>query len=312
MKDKIVLLGMAALFAMVAITATVSAVPPAENVVWFEPADSSVQGYCNTTEVEVRANITNITGCAGGTLNLTYDPECANITDWELNPLVFPNGTCDTRFDGREWITFATLSKQTGEVLIGTLTIHCCNSTSSCTTPLTFIEGSSLRTPAPSVPMDVEWKNGTFTCGVSEKPDLVITDKWVCWPDNCTIYYNVTNTGNGTASAGHNSSLYVDGEEVAHDHVTEDMAPGENYTGCFDDYNWTYTSPGDNITVCADSNNTIIESNETNNCMTNIWMCGDVAPYPDCNEKVDMGDVILLLNNVSYPGNPRYVLECCC
>jgi hypothetical protein len=37
-------------------------------------------------------------------------------------------------------------------------------------------------------------------------------------------------------------------------------------------------------------------------------LCGDVAPYPDCNGKVDMGDVILLLNNVSYPGNQRYLL----
>jgi len=37
-------------------------------------------------------------------------------------------------------------------------------------------------------------------------------------------------------------------------------------------------------------------------------LCGDVAPYPDCSGKVDMGDVILLLNNVSYPENPRYVL----
>jgi len=40
-------------------------------------------------------------------------------------------------------------------------------------------------------------------------------------------------------------------------------------------------------------------------------LCGDVAPYPDCDGKVDMGDVILLLNNVSYPGNQRYVLDCC-
>ena len=40
-------------------------------------------------------------------------------------------------------------------------------------------------------------------------------------------------------------------------------------------------------------------------------LCGDVAPYPDCSGIVDMGDVILLLNNVSYPGNPRYALDCC-
>ena len=37
-------------------------------------------------------------------------------------------------------------------------------------------------------------------------------------------------------------------------------------------------------------------------------LCGDAAPYPDCNWVVDMGDVTLLLNNVSYPENPKYVL----
>jgi len=42
--------------------------------------------------------------------------------------------------------------------------------------------------------------------------------------------------------------------------------------------------------------------------VTSRGLCGDVAPYPDGNGIVDMGDVILLLNNVSYPENPRYVL----
>ena len=38
-------------------------------------------------------------------------------------------------------------------------------------------------------------------------------------------------------------------------------------------------------------------------------LCGDVAPYPNCNEKRNMGDRILLLSNASYPRNPRYVLD---
>jgi len=97
-------------------------------------------------------------------------------------------------------------------------------------------------------------------------PDLVIADKWLCWPDNCTICYNVTNIGTGTVPACHNTTLYVDGVAVAHDHVPVDLAPGESYTGCFNGYVWTYTPPSDNITVCAD-----------NNCLTNIWMCGDVT-----------------------------------
>jgi uncharacterized repeat protein (TIGR01451 family) len=84
----------------------------------------------------------------------------------------------------------------------------------------------------------------------AEKPDLVITDAWVCWPDNCTICYNVTNLGNGTAPACHSTALY---------------------------HTWTYTQEKDNITVCADNNETVAESDEGNNCLTDIWVCGDAT-----------------------------------
>ena len=94
-------------------------------------------------------------------------------------------------------------------------------------------------------------------------PDLIITEKWVWWPDNCTICYNITNIGDGTAPACHNTTLYVDGVEVAHDHVPVDLAPGESDIGCFDDYTWTYTPPSDNITVCADNSETVDKLDET-------------------------------------------------
>ena len=170
------------------------------------------------------------------------------------------------------------------------------------------------------------------------KPDLVITDEWLCWPDNCTICYNVTNIGEGTAPACHNTTLYVDGVAVAHDHVPVDLAPGESYSGCFDDYIWAYTPPSDNITVCADNNETLDELDEDNNCLTNIWMCGDVngdgevtmsdvrkvfnryldPSYPldlpwaadvYCDGEVTMSDVRKVFNRYL---DPEYELNCCC
>jgi len=174
--------------------------------------------------------------------------------------------------------------------------------------------------------------------GAPPKPDLIITEKWLCWPDTCTICYNVTNTGTGPAPACHNTTLYVDGVAVAHDHVPVDLAPGESYTGCFNGYVWTYTPPSDNITVCADNNGTLDELDENNNCLTNIWMCGDVngdgkvtmsdvrkvfnrylnPSYPldlpwaadvNCDGKVTMSDVRKVFNRYLDPG---YELNCCC
>ena len=141
--------------------------------------------------------------------------------------------------------------------------------------------------------------------GTPLAPDLVITEKWLCWPDNCTICYNVTNIGEGTAPACPNTALWVNGVEGAHDHVPVDLAPGESYTGCFDDYTWTYTPQSDDITVCADNDETLVELDKTNNCLTNIWMCGDV----NCDSKVTMSDVRNVFNRYFDPG---YELNCCC
>jgi parallel beta-helix repeat protein len=172
---------------------------------------------------------------------------------------------------------------------------------------------------------------------VERAPDLVISDTWV-YTGNCTICYNVTNIGNEVAPACHNTTLYVDGVEVAQDHVPVDLEHGESYVGCFDDYTWTYTLPSDNITVCADNNDTLNESDETNNCLANIWTCGDVNDdgkvtmsdvrkvfnryldpnYPldlpwaadvNCNGKVTMSDVRKVFNRYLDPG---YDLNCCC
>jgi C1A family cysteine protease len=132
-----------------------------------------------------------------------------------------------------------------------------------------------------------------------QQPDLKITDTWLCWPDNCTICYNVTNAGNGTASAGHNTTLFVDGAEKVYDSVSVILAPNTSYIGCFN-YTWEYTPPEDNITVCADFNDTVTESNETNNCLNETRKCGDV----DMDGTVDfLGDAISVARHYMY-GDP--------
>jgi hypothetical protein len=172
---------------------------------------------------------------------------------------------------------------------------------------------------------------------VPPEADLEISALWK-YVENCTICYKVTNIGSGTAPACHNTALYVDDVEVAYDHVPVDLASGESYIGCFGGYEWMYTPPSDFITVCADNNETLVELDENNNCLSNIWECGDVngdgkvtmsdvrkvfnryldPNYPldltwaadvNCDGKVTMSDVRKVFNRYL---DPSYGLNCCC
>ncbi|NQE53827.1 hypothetical protein C5S29_09560, partial [ANME-1 cluster archaeon GoMg3.2] len=53
------------------------------------------------------------------------------------------------------------------------------------------------------------------------------------------------------------------------------------------------------------SGDDLVELDKTNNCLTNIWMCGDV----NCDGKVTMSDVRNVFNRYFDPG---YELNCCC
>ena len=189
-----------------------------------------------------------------------------------------------------------------------------------------------------------EIDEGGFEQNITNAGDLVITGIWK-HPENCTICYSIMNIGQAAVPAGHNTTLYVDGSEMAHDVVPVDMALGGSYEGCFDGYNWTYTPPADNITVCADSDDTVVEINESDNCLTKIWVCGDVnndgdvdmtdvmtlwydiADYPyvdaytisnawaadvNCDSEIDMTDVMTLWYDIAdYPYVGAYVVNCC-
>ena len=67
---------------------------------------------------------------------------------------------------------------------------------------------------------------------------------------------------------------------------------------------WTYTPPSDNITVRADNNESVDELDEDNNCLTNIWMCGDVRK----DGSVTAWDVAVLNSKVAGIG----AISCMC
>ena len=137
-------------------------VTPTPNKVYLVPQHSNAP-FCNTVEVQIWANTTDPFGI--GQINLTYSHCCANVTNLEYDSMW--QGTWDSSIDGREWLVFRRPLGQpmvNGTVLIGNLTIHCCNE-SKCATSLTFSLPSKLSDPMKG-DLTVTLINGTFECTV--------------------------------------------------------------------------------------------------------------------------------------------------
>jgi parallel beta-helix repeat protein len=103
----------------------------------------------------------------------------------------------------------------------------------------------------------------------SELPDLVITEKseeWIVEGSSYNITYTVTNIGNVAAGAS-NTSIRIDGEEVATDPVGI-LAAGDNHTNTIGPF--TMAGECDTIRICADSESVVDEGSE-DNCLENIF-----------------------------------------
>ncbi|OGN94854.1 MAG: hypothetical protein A2Z75_03410 [Chloroflexi bacterium RBG_13_50_10] len=124
----------------------------------------------------------------------------------------------------------------------------------------------------------------TVTPAAVSKSDLTITDTWFAGD---LIYFKIKNQG-AAASTPSMARLYVDG--FTRDSKYEDiLAPGEEKTDAFTGYQYTqqrgettaaqggYEFPPTNIKVCADEANAVDESNEGNNCFSQMW--GLISTY---------------------------------
>ena len=264
------------------------------NLVYLVPEDSGAF-YCCEAEVEIWVEAED--SFQGGQIKLTYTHCCANVTNVEFNTAVWPYTTWYSGDDGSEWITFRRdLPMVNGTVLIGTLTIHCCDE-DICDTELHFIgkaeavaEGHTrycmLSDDRGNALLDVGWPDGTFSCG---KPDLVITEKseeWVSLKDGTfTVAYTVANIGDVNAGAS-TTTIYIDGVPEKEDSVPA-LAAGASCTNTVG----LFTCPcGETLTigVCADSDDVVDESDEGNNCLSNEWVCPVPAGVTFDKKRLDL------------------------
>ena len=267
----IVLAVIAIAFALVAPAAAL------DNVVYFVPQHSNAS-YPNTVQVKLMADVNATTAITATDVNISFDPNCVDITSWAGNTTIWKGGTTGPLWSipyGFIHITSAMgtytppIDGLNGTLEIGTLTLKC-NNTGYCQTGLNFTFARyTIASGYPDVnPIDV--RNGTFTC--KNIPDLVVTDVSPQVVDPAagtyTVTYTVKNVGNAAAGPFW-VNLTVDGTQNATEYVSGGLAAGASYTGNFSGYIETVSGDSDTVMVCADYNNTVDEKTyEDNNCMS--------------------------------------------
>jgi hypothetical protein len=133
---------------------------------------------------------------------------------------------------------------------------------------------------------------------VGGMPDLVVTSKsenWGTEGQDYTVTYTVKNEGSQPAAASY-TEIKVDGAQVLVE-ACPALNADESYSNTTSLISFDTDSSGaDTIMVCADTdsvapaqNDLVLESDETNNCMTNVWAFNQIWIVPD-QTTVQVGD----------------------
>jgi hypothetical protein len=108
-------------------------------------------------------------------------------------------------------------------------------------------------------------------------PDLVVSAKWetIEYNGQIVVHFTVKNIGN--ADAGESTACkYINGIQVG-SVIVPALGDGTNFTAEFDPEDCPPGTTFD-VTVCADNYDDVAESDETNNCMTNVFTCPPGPP----------------------------------
>ena len=160
--------------------------PP--NSVYLVPGDSSAF-YCSETIVQVYASTTDF--FQGGQMNLTYDSNCANVTNVVFNPIWNnPIATWWDTYTGYTKIAFGALTPAemvNGSVWICNMSIHgVCDS--DCSTPLSYVPVTKLVNDT-GAEVEARWIGGTFNCMPALCGD-VNNDGRINMADVMTLWYD--------------------------------------------------------------------------------------------------------------------------
>jgi hypothetical protein len=106
-------------------------------------------------------------------------------------------------------------------------------------------------------------------------PDLVVTD---FWQEGAYVYYQVMNIGNNSAVGNHVDALFINGDKTAWNNIDKSLDPGERYNGTFPFSAGEVTVDPFSVKVQTDVNNSIMESDETNNSLEKVWKADSTPP----------------------------------
>ena len=189
---------------LVILVCAVFTVPAAAHEVYLVPQQSNA-AYRSTADVEIWVGATE-NEFQSGQINLTYDHNCANVTDWKRNTTIFSMGGW-SHYDGRELITFLAADPlPTGKYRVGTLTIQC-EKEQGGETVLAFAEPSKLFDHT-GKSVAVTWTEGTFRCnrtldtGAGTYPSISGTHNGTITP-NRTIEVQMLYTYPCAGTGGH-------------------------------------------------------------------------------------------------------------
>ena len=137
-------------------------------------------------------------------------------------------------------------------------------------------------------------------CPPCPKPDLNITKKSEEWIELASKAYNVTytvcNLEEGDAGAS-NTIITIDGVDVLEEPVPA-LASGECYTNTVGPF--TMSGNNDTIKVCTDNDNAVEESDETNNCLENVFTYSGMPDLVITNKSEEWVSLADKTYNVTY------------